>query len=116
MGQEGSRFEGVSMPLREFVLPVLFKASAYSFLGSSCPAEKAYGPFNDFNGSFHLLLAGVPRIFLRKQTEGLATMHKLFEEYFDGPHEDASEFVLAQEQVTRDQGHVCFHSISALNF
>ena len=116
IGLQGSRFEGASMLLRGFVLPVLFKASAYGFFGGSCPAGETYGPFNDFDRTFHLLLAGVPRVFLRNHVEGLATMHRLFEEYFDGPHKDASEFVLANEQVVRDQGYVCFRSIPAINF
>ena len=114
--KEGSRFEGVSIPLRNFVLPVLYQASAYAFFGRSCPAEETYGPFNDFDRSFHLLLAGVPRVFLRKHIEGLAAMHRLFERYFDGPHKDASEFVLENERVVRDQGYVGPHSISMVDF
>jgi hypothetical protein len=104
--KEGSRFEGVSTPLRDFVLPVLYQASAYAFFGRSCPVVESYEPFNDFDGDFHLLLAGVPRVFLRKHIEGLATMHRLFEKYFDSPHDDASELVLENEQVIRNQGYV----------
>jgi len=32
-------------------------------------------------------------------------MHRLFEKYFDGPHEDASELVLESEQAMRNQGY-----------
>ena len=106
--KEASRFEGVSTPLRDFALPVLYQASGYAFFGRSCPIVESYGPFNDFDGSFHLQLAGVPRVFLRKHLEGLATLQRLFEKYFDGPHDDASEFVLENERVVRNQGYVCF--------
>ncbi|KAF9646735.1 cytochrome P450 [Thelephora ganbajun] len=103
--KEGSRFAGVSTPLRDFVLPVLYQSSTHAFFGRSCPVLESYQAFNDFDSNFHLLLAGVPRIFLRKSTEGLATMNRLFEKYFDGPHEDASEYVLESERVIRDQGY-----------
>jgi hypothetical protein len=106
--QEGRGFEGVSTPLLDFVLPVLYQASAYAFFGRSCPVVESYEPFHDFDRSFHLLLAGVPRVFLRKHVQGLATLHKLFEKYFDGPHEDASEVVLENERVIRGDGYVCF--------
>ena len=76
---------------------------------------ESYEPFNDFDGDFYLLLAGVPRVFLRKHLEGLVTMHRLFEKYFDGPHEDASGLVLGNEKVIRDHGHVCFHSAFTVN-
>ena len=106
--KEGARFQGTSTPLRDFVLPVLYQSSAYAFFGASCPVVESYEPFIDFDRDFHLFLAGVPRIFLRKHLKGLATMHRLFEKYFEGPHEDASQMVLENEQVIRDQGHVCF--------
>ena len=115
LGKEGSRFEGVSIPLRDFVLPVIYQASAYAFFGRSCPILESYGPFNDFDREFYLLLAGVPRVFLRKHLEGLATMHRLFESYFDNPHEDASGLVLENEKAIRDHGHVCFHLAFAVN-
>ncbi|KAF9642831.1 cytochrome P450 [Thelephora ganbajun] len=103
--KEGSRFAGVSTPLRDFVLPVLYQSSAYAFFGRSCPVLELYQAFNDFDSDFHLLLTGVPRVFLRKYTEGLATMNRLFEKYFNGPHEEASEYVLESERVIRDQGY-----------
>jgi len=113
--KEGSKFEGVSIPLRDFVLPVLYQASAYAFFGRSCPVVESFEPFNDFDKEFYLLLAGVPRVFLRKHLEGLATMHRLFEKYFDGPHEDASGLVLENEKAIRDEGYVRFHSVFVVN-
>ena len=115
LGKEGSRFEGVSTPLHDFVLPVLYQASAYTFFGRSCPVAESYEPFNDFDKSFHLLLAGFPRVFLRKHVKGLATMHRLFEKYFDDPHDDASELVLENERVMRNHGYVCSRSSSTVN-
>ncbi|KAF9642732.1 cytochrome P450 [Thelephora ganbajun] len=103
--KEGSRFAGVSTPLRDLVLPVLYQSSAYAFFGRSCPVLESYQAFNDIDTDFHLLFAGVPRIFLRKSTEGVATMNRLFEKYFDGPHEEASEYVLESERMIRDQGY-----------
>ena len=114
--KEGSRFEGVSTPLLDFALPVLYQASAYAFFGRSCPVVESYKPFHEFDGTFHLLLAGIPRVLLRKHAHGLATLHRLFEEYFDGPHDDASEFVLEAERVLRSHGYVCFRSTSTGNF
>jgi len=113
--KEGSRLEGVSTPLRGFVLPVFYKASVYAFFGRSYPVAELYEPFNDFDGSFHLLIAGLPRVFLKKSTEGLATMHRLLGKYFDGPHDDASEGVLEIEQVMRSHGYVRPRSFSAVN-
>ena len=106
--KEGSGFEGISTPLHDFVLPVLYQASAYAFFGRSFPAVESYKPFHDFDGSFHLLLAGAPRIFLRKHVNGLTAMHRLLEKYFDGPHDDASAVVSENEQVVRGYGYVCF--------
>ena len=105
--KEGSKSEGVSIPLLDFVLPVIYRSSAYAFFGRSCPAVETYEPFRDFDGSFHLSIAGVPRVFLRKHTKGLHNMHRLFEKYFDGPHDDASVLVLGMEGVMRSHGHVC---------
>jgi hypothetical protein len=110
--KEGSRVEGTSTPLHDLVLPVLYQASAYAFFGSSCPAVESYEPFNDFDRTFYLLVAGVPRVLLRKNIEGLATMRRLFEKYVDGPHEDASELVWENERVIRNQGYVCFRLTS----
>lgn len=106
--KEGSRFKGVSTPLLDFVLPVVYQASAYAFFGRSCPAVESYKPFQDYDRTFHLVIAGVPRFFLRAHVEGLATLHKLFERYFDGSHEDASEMVLENERVLRSYDYVCF--------
>ena len=105
--KEGPKLEGVSTPLLDFVLPVLYQSSAYAFFGRSCPAAESYEPFRDFDRTFHLLLAGVPRVFLRKHTKGLHDLRRLFEKYFDSPHNDASEFVLGNERVVRDHGYVC---------
>jgi len=113
--KEGSRFEGVSTPLHDFVLPVVSRASAYAFFGRSFPAVELGGPLRAFDGSFQLLLAGIPRVLLRSGTNGLATMHTLLEMYFDGPHDDASEFVLESEQVMRKHGYVCLILRSAGN-
>lgn len=112
---EGSRLEGASTPLLDFALPVLYQASAYAFFGRSCPVMESYEPFHDFDSTFHLLLAGVPRVLLRKNVHGLATLHRLFGKYFDGPHEDASEFVLEAERVMRSHGYVRSRSAPARN-
>jgi len=114
--REGSRLEGVSTPLHDFVLPVFYKASVYAFFGRSYPVAELYEPFNDFDGSFHLSIAGLPRMFLKKSTEGLATMHRLLGKYFDGPHDDASEAVLEIEQVMRGNGYVCSRPSSTVKF
>ena len=92
--KEGPKLEGVSIPLRSFVLFMLYGPSAYAFFGRSCPVVESYEPFNDFDDAFYLLVAGVPRVFLRRNLERLATLRRLFKKYFDGPHDDASEFVL----------------------
>jgi hypothetical protein len=105
--KEGSKLEGVSTPLLNFVLPVLYQSSADAFFGRSFPAVETYEPFRDFDRTFHLSLAGVPRALLREHTKGLHNMHRLFEKYFDGPHDDASELVLGTERVVRSHGYVC---------
>lgn len=104
--KEGSKFEGVSTPLLDFAMPVIYQASAYAFFGRSCPAVESYKPFRDFDRTFHLALAGVPRFFLREHAEGLATLQKLFAKYFDGPHDDASELVLENERALRSHNYV----------
>lgn len=113
--KEGSKFEGASTPLLDFVSPLIYQASAYAFYGRSCPAVESYKPFRDFDRTFHLALAGVPRVFLREHAKGLATMQKLFGEYFDRPHDDASELVLENEQVLRSHGYVRLRSMSMIN-
>ena len=45
--REGSRLEGVSIPLHGFVLSVLCQASACAIFGRSCPAVELYEPFSD---------------------------------------------------------------------
>jgi hypothetical protein len=106
LGKEGSKFEGVSTPLLEFAPPVLYQASAYAFFGRSCPAVESHKPFRDFDRTFHLALAGVPRFFLREHVEGLATLQRLFWKYFDGPHDDASNLVLENERTLRSHNYV----------
>lgn len=108
--REGSKIKGVSTPLLDFALPVVYQASAYAFFGRSCPAAESYQPFRDFDRTFHLVLAGVPRLFLREHVQGLATMQKLFKDYIDGPHDDASGLVLENEQVLRNHNYVRSHS------
>lgn len=108
--EEGSKLEGISTPLHDFIQPVLYQASAYALFGRSCPVVESFEPFHDF------LLAGVPRFFLGKHIERLATMQKLLEKYFDSPHEDASCLVLENEQVVRNHGYVRFHLTSTGNF
>lgn len=103
--RKGSRLEGTSFQLLDFVLPVLYEASAYAFFGRSCPVAETYGPYYDFDRMIHLAISGLPRLFLRKHTKGLATMQRSFERYFDGPHDDASELVLENEQVMRSHGY-----------
>lgn len=114
--KEGSRLEGISTPLRDFVLPAFYEPSVYAFFGRSYPVAELYEPFNDFDGSFHLSIAGLPRVFLKKSTEGLATMHRLLGKYIDGSHDDASEGVLEIEQVMRSHGYVCPCPFSTGNF
>ena len=113
--REGSMLEGVGTPLSDFVIPVVSQASGYAFFGRSFSAAEFCKPLNDFNGGFHLFLAGLPRAFLKKHTNGLAKMQWMFERYFDGPHDDASELVLESEQVMRKHGYVCLFLKSAGN-
>lgn len=108
LGKEGSKLEGVSTPLLDFAPSVVYQSSAYAFFGRSCPAVESHKPFRDFDRTFHLALAGVPRFLLRKHVQGLATMQRLFTKYFDGPHDDASELVLENEQVLRSHDYVRF--------
>ena len=102
------RYDGLNIALRDFIVPLTFHASSYAFFGKDCPVEDLFEPFRVFDHHFHLLLAGVPKTFMKGPVRALNEMVKTLERYLSKPGalDDASEMVKAYDWIPKDGGFV----------
>lgn len=104
-----NQYNGLNISLRDFIVPLTFDASGHAFFGKACPVEDLFKPFRLFDNNFHLLLAGVPKMFMKGPVKALDELSTIIEEkYFSKPDalDDASEVVKAYYQITTDHGFV----------
>lgn len=107
--ERANQYNGLSIALRDFIVPLTFDASARAFFGKDCPVGDMLKPFRSFDDNFHLLLAGIPKIFMRgpfKALDELATIVQ--ERYLSKPDalDDASELIKAYHRIIKDDGFV----------
>ena len=102
------RYDGLNIALRDFIVPLTFDASSYAFFGKDCPVEDLFEPLRVFDNHFHLLLAGVPKTFMKGPVRALNEMVSTLERYLSKPGalDDASEMVKAYDWIAKDGGFV----------
>ena len=107
--ERANKYDGLNIALREFIVPLTFDASGHAFFGKDCPVDDLFEPFKLFDNSFHLLLAGIPKIFMRGPANALDQLATILEErYLLKPDalDDASDIVKECDRITREGGFV----------
>lgn len=104
-----NQYNGLKVLLRDFIVPLTLEASIRAFFGKDCPIDDLFKPFKLFDDSFHLLLAGIPKMFMKGPVKALDEMTTMIEERYlmkPGALDDASEMVKAYDDITKDSGFV----------
>ena len=104
-----NQYDGMNVPLRDFITPLAFDTASRAFFGEHCPAADLLKPFKLFDVNFDLLLAGVPKVFMKGPAAALDDMAMIIEEkYLLKPNamDDASELIREYERITREEGFV----------
>jgi hypothetical protein len=107
--ERANDYNGLNAALRDFIVPITFRASSHAFFGQHCPVNDLLEPFKLFDGSFHLLLAGVPKVFMKGPANALDELSTVIENYFlkpDAP-DDASDVAKEYERIIKEGGFVC---------
>ena len=107
--ERANLYNGMNVALRDFIVPLTFDASGHAFFGKDCPIHDLFGPFSLFDNSFHLLLAGVPKIFMKGPVNALDELATILEErYLSKPNalDDASDVIKEYERVIKEGGFV----------
>ena len=115
--ERADNYNGLNIPLRDFIVPLAFDASAHAFFGKTCPVDDLIKWFGPFDESFHLLAAGIPKIFVQASVKALGELTTIMDEkYLSKPDalDDASEVIKAYDRITREDGFVShpFHKTS----
>lgn len=107
--ERANQYNGLNTALRDFIVPLTFDASARAFFGKECPVGDLLKPFRLFDNNFHLLLAGIPKFFMKGPVKALDELATIVDErYLSKPDalDDASEMVKAYDRITKDDGFV----------
>ena len=107
--ERANDYNGLNVPLRDFIVPMAFRASSRAFFGRRCPANDLFEPFKVFDNNFHLLMAGVPKVFMKDPANALDELATITENYLLKPDalDDASDVVKEYERITKEGGFVC---------
>lgn len=103
------RYDGMNVPLLDFIVPLAFDAAGHAFFGKDCPLRDLFKAFKLFDDNFHLFLAGLPKMFMRGPVAALDDLATIVEEkYFSKPGamDDASDVVKEWERIPREAGFV----------
>ena len=107
--ERADQYHGMNAALRDFVVPLTFDASGRAFFGEHCPVDDLFGPFKLFDDNFHLLLAGVPKMFMRGPVAALDDLATIIDQKYlskPGAMDDASDLVKEYERLTKEGGFV----------
>ena len=107
--ERADRYDGMNVALRDFIVPLTFHASGCAFFGNDCPVDDLFKPFKLFDDNFHLLLAGIPKMFMKGPVAALDDLATIIEEkYLSKPNamDDASDLVKEYERITKEGGFV----------
>ncbi|KAF9646400.1 cytochrome P450 [Thelephora ganbajun] len=105
--ERANQYDGLNIALRDFIVPLTFDASGHAFFGKDFPVNEFLEPFKSFDDNFHLLLAGVPKIFMRGPVNALDRLVTIIEEkYLSKPHalDDAFDLIKEYERLTKESG------------
>jgi hypothetical protein len=114
-----NQYNGLNVALRDFIVPLTFDASGHAFLGKDCPVHDLFKPFKLFDDNLHLLLAGVPRIFMKGPVNALDELATIIEErYLSKPSalDDAFGVIEECERIAKESGFVSQSSRHAHRF
>jgi hypothetical protein len=107
--ERADQYNGLSTPLRDFIVPLAFDASAHAFFGKECPVDDLLKSFKPFDESFHLMAAGIPKIFMQASVKALAELATIIDKrYLSKPDilDDAAEVIKAYYRISKDDGFV----------
>ena len=107
--ERASQYNGLSVALRDFIVPLTFQASGHAFFGQHCPVDDLFKPFKLFDNSFHLFLAGLPKVFLKAPVAALDDLATIIEEkYLSRPNvmDDACDMVKEYDGMVKEAGFV----------
>ena len=77
-----NEYNGLNISLRDFIVPLTFNTAGYAFFGEDCPVDDLLKPFRLFDDNFHLLLVGVPRMFMKGPMNALDELAMVIEEKY----------------------------------
>ena len=107
--ERANQYNGMNVALRDFIVPLTFDASSRAFFGKDCPVNDLFKPFKLFDDNVHLILAGVPKMFVKGPVTALDDLATIIEEkYLSKPNamDDASDLVKEFERIIKEEGHV----------
>lgn len=107
--ERANHYNGLSIALRDFIVPLTFDASGYAFFGKDCPIQDLFRPFKLFDDNFHLLLAGAPKMFMKGTINALDDVATIIDErYLSKPNalDDASDVIKEYERIVKEKGFV----------
>ena len=107
--ERADKCNGMSTALGDFIIPLTFDASSHAFFGKHYPLDELAKPFKVFDDSSHLLLAGVPKMFVKGPIAALDELAMIIEEkYLLNPDamDDASDIIKEFDRVTKEGGFV----------
>jgi len=107
--ERANQYNGLNVALRDFIVPLTFNASGHAFFGKYCPVNDLFKPFKLFDDNFHLLLAGVPKMFMKGPVSAFDELTTIIEErYLSKPNalDDASDVIKEYERITKEGGFV----------
>ena len=107
--ERADQYNGLNTTLRDFIVPLAFEASGHAFFGKDCPVADLFKPFKVFDRYFHLLIAGVPRMFLRNAVDSLNELTTIIDEHLlSKPNalDDASDLIKGYDRIIKEDGFV----------
>lgn len=107
--ERANQYDGLNIALRDFIVPLTFDGSGHAFFGKDCPVHDLFEPFKLFDDSFHLLLAGVPKMFMKGPVSALDELTTIVEEKYlskPGAVDDASHLIKEYERIIKEGGFV----------
>ena len=105
--ERAHQYNGINVALKYFIVPLAFDASSRAFFGKHFPVNDLFKPFKLFDQSIHLILAGVPKVFMKGSVTALDDLATIIEEkYLSKPNalDDAADLVKEFERMTREGG------------
>ena len=93
----------------DFIILLTFNASGHAFFGKDCPIDHMFEPFKLFDDNVHLILAGVPKVFMKGPVNALDEIATIIEERYlskPGALYDASDPIKEYERLAKDGGLV----------